>query len=148
MDVPVVKYDRNGFRPCFRQLIYIGTAGYLVKEAKIKQRVEFNNLKGVSVSNLSDNFLILHVQCEDIKQKGGLVLQCDYLFEALTKLSAGQQAALYKVVQGSVKFDIQPGREGLLTSRVARRPMIYRAKNGHLMVVSMKLKDCGHSILK
>lgn len=97
-------------------------------------------LPGVSVSTLSDNFLILHVQCEDIKQKvgcpknlfidvhkcilfyyalyqlfsewnrtrkcafpllhflfaqGDLVLQCDYLFEALTKLSAGQQAALY-----------------------------------------------------
>jgi myosin-1 len=42
----VVKYDRNGFRPRFRQLIYTGSAAYLVEEAKIKQRVEFNNLKG------------------------------------------------------------------------------------------------------
>uniref|UniRef100_A0A674ESU7 Myosin IH n=1 Tax=Salmo trutta TaxID=8032 RepID=A0A674ESU7_SALTR len=139
--VPVVKYDRNGFRPRFRQLIYTGSAAYLVEEAKIKQRVEFNNLKGVSVSTLSDNFLILHVQCEDIKQKGDLVLQCDYLFEALTKLClVANKHNFIKVVQGSVKFDIQPGREGFVDFKSGQETMIYRAKNGHLMVVSMKLK--------
>uniref|UniRef100_A0A8B9KU86 Myosin IHb n=1 Tax=Astyanax mexicanus TaxID=7994 RepID=A0A8B9KU86_ASTMX len=84
--VPVIKYDRNGFRPRFRQLVLTQKAAYLVEEAKIKQRVEYSSLKGVSVSNLSDNFLIFHVTCEDIKQKGDLVLQCSYLFEALTKL--------------------------------------------------------------
>uniref|UniRef100_A0A4W5Q9U2 Myosin IH n=1 Tax=Hucho hucho TaxID=62062 RepID=A0A4W5Q9U2_9TELE len=139
--VPVVKYDRNGFRPRFRQLIYTGSAAYLVEEAKIKQRVEFNNLKGVSVSTLSDNFLILHVQCEDIKQKGDLVLQCDYLFEALTKLClVANKHNFIKVVQGSVKFDIQPGREGFVDFKSGQETMIYRAKNGHLMVVSMTLK--------
>uniref|UniRef100_A0A8C7D8N3 Myosin IH n=1 Tax=Oncorhynchus kisutch TaxID=8019 RepID=A0A8C7D8N3_ONCKI len=134
--VPVVKYDRNGFRPRFRQLIYTGSAAYLVEEAKIKQRVEFNNLKGVSVSTLSDNFLILHVQCEDIKQKGDLVLQCDYLFEALTKLClVANKHNFIKVVQGSVKFDIQPGREGFVDFKSGQETMIYRAKNGHLMVL-------------
>ncbi|KAK6315826.1 hypothetical protein J4Q44_G00133500 [Coregonus suidteri] len=140
--VPVVKYDRNGFRPRFRQLIYTGTAAYLVEEAKIKQRVEFNNLKGVSVSNLSDNFLILHVQCEDIKQKGDLVLQCDYLFEALTKLClVANKHNFIKVVQGSVKFDIQPGREGFVDFKSGQETMIYRAKNGHLMVESTRTKS-------
>uniref|UniRef100_A0A3B1ICT3 TH1 domain-containing protein n=1 Tax=Astyanax mexicanus TaxID=7994 RepID=A0A3B1ICT3_ASTMX len=67
--VPVIKYDRNGFRPRFRQLVLTQKAAYLVEEAKIKQRVEYSSLKGVSVSNLSDNFLIFHVTCEDIKQK-------------------------------------------------------------------------------
>lgn len=95
--VPVVKYDRNGFRPRLRQLIFTQEAAYLVEEAKIKQRIDYNSLKGkcvedvsagglvdmlptcyhtrlcfhtgVSVSNLSDNFLILHVTCDDIKQK-------------------------------------------------------------------------------
>uniref|UniRef100_A0A6Q2YKS6 Myosin IHb n=1 Tax=Esox lucius TaxID=8010 RepID=A0A6Q2YKS6_ESOLU len=134
--VPVVKYDRNGFRPRFRQLIYTGTAAYLVEEAKIKQRVQFNQLKGVSVSNLSDNFFILHIQSEDIKQKGDLVLQCDHIFEALTKLClVANKENCINVVQGSIKFDIQPGREGFVDFKSGQETMIYRAKNGHLMVV-------------
>uniref|UniRef100_A0A8C9YLY2 Unconventional myosin-Ih-like n=1 Tax=Sander lucioperca TaxID=283035 RepID=A0A8C9YLY2_SANLU len=135
--VPVVKYDRNGFRPRLRQLIFTQEAAYLVEDAKIKQRIDYISLKGVSVSNLSDNFLILHVTCDDIKQKGDLVLQCDYLFEALTKLSLiGNQQNSIKVVQGSVRFDIQPGREGFVDFKSGQESMVYRAKNGHLMVVT------------
>lgn len=44
--VPVIKYDRNGFRPRFRQLIFTQAAAYLVEEAKIKQRVNYSSLKG------------------------------------------------------------------------------------------------------
>lgn len=44
--VPVVKYDRNGFRPRLRQLIFTQEAAYLVEEAKIKQRIDYNSLKG------------------------------------------------------------------------------------------------------
>uniref|UniRef100_A0A3Q2XC78 Unconventional myosin-Ih-like n=1 Tax=Haplochromis burtoni TaxID=8153 RepID=A0A3Q2XC78_HAPBU len=95
-------------------------------------------LQGVSVSNLSDNFLILHVTCDDSKQKGDLVLQCDFLFEALTKLSVivNKQNCIH-VVQGSVRFDIQPGREGFVDFKSGQESMVYRAKNGHLMVVSL-----------
>uniref|UniRef100_A0A3B3YEK4 Myosin IHb n=1 Tax=Poecilia mexicana TaxID=48701 RepID=A0A3B3YEK4_9TELE len=140
--VPVVKYDRNGFRPRLRQLIFTQEAAYLVEETKIKQRIDFTSLKGVSVSNLSDNFLILHVTCDDIKQKGDLVLQCDFLYEALTKLSfiADKQSCV-KVVQGSVRFDIQPGREGFVDFKSGQETMVYRAKNGHLMVVSTGKKN-------
>uniref|UniRef100_A0A4W4GSI7 Myosin IHb n=1 Tax=Electrophorus electricus TaxID=8005 RepID=A0A4W4GSI7_ELEEL len=136
--VPVIKYDRNGFRPRYRVLIFTQKAAYLVEEAKIKQRVEYTSLKGVSVSNLSDDFLILHVTCEDIKQKGDLVLQCNYLFEALTQLCVVMKNRnLVKVVQGSVRFDIQPGREGVVDFKSSSEFMVYRAKNGHLMVVSV-----------
>ncbi|KAJ4926485.1 hypothetical protein JOQ06_008658 [Pogonophryne albipinna] len=140
--VPVVKYDRNGFRPRFRQLILTKEAAYLVEETKVKQRMDYISLKGVSVSNLSDNFLILHVTCDDMKQKGDLVLQSDYLFEALTKLSliANKQNSI-KVVQGSVRFDIQPGREGFVDFKSGQESMVYRAKNGHLMVESTKTKS-------
>ncbi|XP_004074969.2 unconventional myosin-Ih isoform X1 [Oryzias latipes] len=139
--VPVVKYDRNGFRPRLRLLIFTQEAAYLVEEAKIKQRIDYSSLKGVSVSNLSDNFLILHVTCDDSKQKGDLVLQCDHLFEALTKLSviADKQNCI-KVVQGSVRFDIQPGREGFIDFKSGQEFMVYRAKNGHLMVESTRTK--------
>lgn len=44
--VPVVKYDRNGFRPRLRQLIFTLEAAYLVEEAKIKQRIDYSSLKG------------------------------------------------------------------------------------------------------
>uniref|UniRef100_A0A665TZH4 Myosin IHb n=1 Tax=Echeneis naucrates TaxID=173247 RepID=A0A665TZH4_ECHNA len=110
--VPVVKYDRNGFRPRLRQLIFTQEAAYLLEEAKIKQRIDYSSLKGVSVSNLSDNFLILHVTCDDIKQKGDLVLQSSIC----------------------VRFDIQPGREGFVDFKSGQESMVYRAKNGHLMV--------------
>ncbi|XP_057674432.1 unconventional myosin-Ih isoform X1 [Corythoichthys intestinalis] len=140
--VPVVKYDRNGFRPRPRQLVFTREAAYLVEEAKIKQRIHYGSLKGVSVSNLSDNFLILHVTCDDIKQKGDLVLQCDFLFEALTKLTTIiDKSEVIRVVQGSVRFDIQPGREGVVDFRSGQESVVYRAKNGHLTVESTSTKS-------
>ncbi|XP_029024032.1 unconventional myosin-Ih isoform X2 [Betta splendens] len=140
--VPVVKYDRNGFRPRLRQLVFTAAAAYLVEEAKVKQRLDYSSLKGVSVSNLSDNFLILHVACHDAKKKGDLVLQCDYLFEALTKMTviANKQNCI-NVVQGSVRFDIQPGREGFVDFKTGQESAVYRAKNGHLMVESTRTKS-------
>uniref|UniRef100_A0A8D3BTC2 Myosin IHb n=1 Tax=Scophthalmus maximus TaxID=52904 RepID=A0A8D3BTC2_SCOMX len=141
--VPVVKYDRNGFRPRLRQLIFSLEAAYLVEEAKIKQRIDYSFLKGVSVSNLSDNFLILHVTCDDTKKKGDLVLQCDYLFEALTKLCViANKQNCFKVVQGSIRFDIQPGREGFVDFKSGQESIVYRAKNGHLTVVRAEFRQC------
>uniref|UniRef100_A0A672T1V4 Myosin IH n=1 Tax=Sinocyclocheilus grahami TaxID=75366 RepID=A0A672T1V4_SINGR len=128
--VPVVKYDRNGFKPRPRQLILTQAAVYLVEEAKIKQRVDYVSLKGgVHISTLRDyNFLL---------SEGDMVLQCDHLFEALTKLAmiANKQNNI-KVVQGSIKFEIQTGKEGGVDFSTGQEPMIYKGKNGHLMVVS------------
>uniref|UniRef100_A0A3B4FN20 Unconventional myosin-Ih-like n=1 Tax=Pundamilia nyererei TaxID=303518 RepID=A0A3B4FN20_9CICH len=74
----------------------------------------------------------------DMTTVGDLVLQCDFLFEALTKLSVivNKQNCIH-VVQGSVRFDIQPGREGFVDFKSGQESMVYRAKNGHLMVVSL-----------
>jgi hypothetical protein len=36
-----------------------------------------------------------------------------------------------------VRFDIQPGREGFIDFKSGQESMIYRSKNGHLMVVRM-----------
>lgn len=35
----------------------------------------------------------------------------------------------------SVRFDIQPGREGVVDFRSGQESVVYRAKNGHLTVV-------------
>uniref|UniRef100_A0A3P9QHQ9 Myosin IH n=1 Tax=Poecilia reticulata TaxID=8081 RepID=A0A3P9QHQ9_POERE len=135
--VPVIKYDRNGFKPRPRQLILTKTAAHLVEEAKIKQRVSYNSLKGISVSNLSDGIIVIHITCENPKQKGDLIIQCDHLYEFLTKLSiiANKQDAI-NVVQGSIKIEIQSGKESAVDFTAGQEAMVYKAKNGHLMVVS------------
>ncbi|KAJ8263650.1 hypothetical protein COCON_G00161070 [Conger conger] len=138
---PVVKYDRNGFKSRQRQLILTQAAAYVAEEAKIKQRVPYAALTGVSVSNLTDSIMILHVKCDDAKQKRDLVLECEHLFEALTKLSVvGNKPNLVTVGQGSIKFDIQPGKEGFVDFSSGQEPMVYKAKNGHLMVVSQRAR--------
>ncbi|KAJ7309855.1 hypothetical protein JRQ81_007929 [Phrynocephalus forsythii] len=43
---PVVKYDRNGFKPRERLLVLTRVAIYVVEMAKIKQKVDFATLKG------------------------------------------------------------------------------------------------------
>uniref|UniRef100_A0A672T1R9 Myosin IH n=2 Tax=Cyprinidae TaxID=7953 RepID=A0A672T1R9_SINGR len=133
--VPVVKYDRNGFKPRPRQLILTQAAVYLVEEAKIKQRVDYVSLKGGSqgVDMCSHSFLL---------SEGDMVLQCDHLFEALTKLAmiANKQNNI-KVVQGSIKFEIQTGKEGGVDFSTGQEPMIYKGKNGHLMVVALRIKS-------
>uniref|UniRef100_A0A8C9T1K2 Myosin IHb n=1 Tax=Scleropages formosus TaxID=113540 RepID=A0A8C9T1K2_SCLFO len=131
--VLVVKYDRNGFRPRQRQLVLTQAAAYLVEEAKIKQRVEYGSLKGW----LSLTVELCVLSCSVCPQ-GDLVLQCDHLFELVTKLSMlANKASAIKVVQGSIRFDIHPGKEGFVDFRSGQETMVYRAKNGHLMVVSV-----------
>ncbi|XP_037536368.1 unconventional myosin-Ih [Nematolebias whitei] len=139
--VPVIKYDRNGFKPRPRQFILTQTAAYVVEEAKIKQRVLYMSLKGISVSNLSDGIIVFHITREDPKQKGDLIIQCDHLFECLTQLSiiANKQSAI-KVVQGSIKVEIQPGKETAVDFSTGQEPMVYKAKNGHLMVVATRTR--------
>ncbi|KAK0148518.1 Unconventional myosin-Ih [Merluccius polli] len=136
--VPVIKYDRKGFKPRPRQLILTQATAYLVEEAKIKQRVSYTSLKGISVSNLTDDIIVLHITCEDPKQKGDLVFQCDHLFEFLTKLSmvANKQNA-FQVVKGSIKIEIQSGKQSAVDFATGQEPMVYKEKNGHLMVVSV-----------
>ncbi|XP_061842396.1 unconventional myosin-Ih [Nerophis lumbriciformis] len=139
--VPVVKYHRNGFKPRPRQLILTKSAAYMIEEARVKQRVSFTNLKGISVSNLTDSIVVLHVTCEDPKQKRDLVLQCNHLIELVTKLSiiANKQSAV-KVVQGSVKIEIQAEKENTVDFSTGQEPMVFKAKNGHLMVVATRAR--------
>ncbi|XP_053336802.1 unconventional myosin-Ih [Clarias gariepinus] len=139
--VPVVKYDRNGFKPRPRQLILTQVALHVIEEAKIKQRVEFASLRGVSVSNLGDTFMILHVVSDGPKQKGDLILQCDHLYEALTKLSvlAKKQDAV-NVLQASIKFEISGGKENFVDFKTGQEAAVYK-KNGHLTVVTPRVRS-------
>lgn len=44
--VPVIKYDRRGFKPRPRQLLLTNTFAVLVDRTKIKQRLDYSALRG------------------------------------------------------------------------------------------------------
>ncbi|KAM9118579.1 unconventional myosin-Ih [Pangshura tecta] len=138
---PVIKYDRNGFKARERQLVLTQSAAYVVEMAKIKQKMDYVTLKGVSTSNLDDGLLVIHVP-EDNKQKGDVILQCEHIFETVTKLCmlANKQNAV-QVVQGSLQFHISSGKAGMIAFTTGQEPQIYKAKNGHLTVVSTRTKS-------
>ncbi|KAG2470339.1 MYO1H protein, partial [Polypterus senegalus] len=74
--------------------------------------------------------------------KGDLILQCDYVFETVIKLcTLANKQGVVKVVQGSVKFTINSGKEGIIDFSTGQDCAIYKANNGHLMVVSPRLKS-------
>ncbi|XP_029704465.1 unconventional myosin-Ic-like isoform X2 [Takifugu rubripes] len=102
--VPVTKYDRRGFKPRPRQLLLTNTFAVLVDRTKIKQRLDYSALRGISVSSLSDGVFVLHMPNEDSKQKGDVVLQCNYVIEVVTKL--GLMACKVNYV------NVSPGRLG------------------------------------
>ena len=44
--VPVVKYDRKGYKARSRQLLLTPSAVVIVEDAKVKQRIDYTNLTG------------------------------------------------------------------------------------------------------
>uniref|UniRef100_A0A8D2B2W7 Myosin IH n=1 Tax=Sciurus vulgaris TaxID=55149 RepID=A0A8D2B2W7_SCIVU len=139
--VPVIKYDRKGFKARQRQLVLTREAAYVVDVAKVKQKIEYSELKGVSTSSLSDGLLVIHVSPEDHKRKGDAVLQCEHIFEAVTKLVMLVKKDVVSVVQGSLQFSIGPGREGTIVFHTGPEEQIYKDKNGQLRVVSVRRKS-------
>uniref|UniRef100_A0A2K6SVI0 Unconventional myosin-Ic n=1 Tax=Saimiri boliviensis boliviensis TaxID=39432 RepID=A0A2K6SVI0_SAIBB len=135
--VPVVKYDRKGYKPRARQLLLTPNAVVIVEDAKVKQRIDYANLTGISVSSLSDNLFVLHVHREDNKQKGDVVLQSDHVIETLTKTAlSADRVNNININQGSITFAGGPGRDGTIDFTPGSELAITKAKNGHLAVVS------------
>ncbi|KFP87564.1 Unconventional myosin-Ih, partial [Acanthisitta chloris] len=132
---PVIKYDRNGFKARERLLVLTQAAAYVVEMAKIKQKVEYATLKGISTSNLSDGIIVIHVP-DDNKQKGDVILQCEHVFETVTKLCMlSNKESLVKIVKGSLRFRIGSGKEGTVVFAVGQEPQVFRDRNGQLTVV-------------
>ncbi|XP_037389526.1 unconventional myosin-Ic isoform X2 [Pygocentrus nattereri] len=135
--VVVTKYDRHGFRARPRQLLLMGSGVILVQESKIKQRIDYSSLLGISVSSLSDGFFILHVPPADSKQKGDLVLQCDHVIEAVTKLAVmADKIHSVNISQDSIKFAIARGKEGVIDFTYGAELRVVKTKNGHLAVTA------------
>uniref|UniRef100_A0A452GUT7 Uncharacterized protein n=1 Tax=Gopherus agassizii TaxID=38772 RepID=A0A452GUT7_9SAUR len=120
----VVKYNRNGFKARERQLVLTQSAAYVVEMAKIKQKIDYATLKGVSTSNLNDGLLVIHVP-EGNKQK---LLQGKHVTSNIHLCTC------------SLQFHISSGKAGMIAFTTGQAPQIYKAKNGHLTVVRPDLR--------
>ncbi|XP_076833382.1 LOW QUALITY PROTEIN: myosin Ic, paralog b [Brachyhypopomus gauderio] len=140
--VAVTKYDRKGYKARARQMLLTGSSVIIVEEAKLKQRIDYCALKGISVSSLSDGLFVLHVTCEDNKQKGDVVLQSDHVIETLTKLAiCADKINTININQGSIKFTVGQGKEGIIDFTSGSELLIAKAKNGHLSVTAPRLNS-------
>ncbi|RXM93933.1 Unconventional myosin-Ic [Acipenser ruthenus] len=139
--VAVTKYDRKGYKARQRQLLLTQNSAFIVEEAKLKQRIDYSIMKGISVSSLSDGLFVLHVPCEDNKQKGDVILQSDHVIETLTKVAmSADKVNNLNITQGSIKFTVGQGKEGIIDFTSGSELLITKAKNGHLSVASDQLR--------
>uniref|UniRef100_A0A8C3MGF5 Uncharacterized protein n=1 Tax=Geospiza parvula TaxID=87175 RepID=A0A8C3MGF5_GEOPR len=89
----------------------------------------------ISTSNLSDGIVVIHVP-ED--NKGDVILQCEHVFETVTKLCIlANKQSVVKVVKGSLNFMGKPFRPGL-------EPQVFKDKTGQLTVVRTQLSPGRH----
>ncbi|CAL8281436.1 unnamed protein product [Arctogadus glacialis] len=138
--VSVIKYDRRGFKPRPRQLLLTGSAIVLVEKTKIKQRIDYDALRGISVSRLSDGILVLHVLCEDNKQKADLVLLCDHVIEVVTKVAMmANKVDQVNVSQGSIRFSAARSKEGVVDFTRGPELKVAKGKHGHLLVTARQV---------
>uniref|UniRef100_A0A8C8FYB9 Myosin Ic, paralog b n=1 Tax=Oncorhynchus tshawytscha TaxID=74940 RepID=A0A8C8FYB9_ONCTS len=142
LQVPVTKYDRKGYKARPRQLLLTSNCAVIVEEAKLKQRIDYAALKGISVSSLSDGVFVLHVPTEDKKQKGDVVLQSDHIIETLTKVAiCADKANSININQGSITFTMGQGKEGIIDFTSGSELLVAKAKNGHLSVTAPRLNS-------
>uniref|UniRef100_A0A667ZNC0 Unconventional myosin-Ic n=2 Tax=Myripristis murdjan TaxID=586833 RepID=A0A667ZNC0_9TELE len=140
--VPVTKYDRKGYKARPRQLLLTANCAIIVEEAKLKQRIDYKALKGVSVSSLSDGLFVLHVPSDDNKQKGDVVLQSDHVIETLTKVAiCADKINNININQGSITFTVGQGKEGIIDFTPGSELLVAKAKNGHLSVTAPRLNS-------
>uniref|UniRef100_A0A8C7UHK4 Myosin Ic, paralog a n=1 Tax=Oncorhynchus mykiss TaxID=8022 RepID=A0A8C7UHK4_ONCMY len=137
--VAVTKYDRRGYKARPRQLLLTSSFAVLVAEAKLKQRIDYAALRSISVSSLTDGFMVLHVPSEDNKQKSDVVLQCDHVIEVVTKLATmADKKNKVNISQDSIKFAVARGKEGVIDFTSGPELKVAKGKKGHLLVVSQE----------
>lgn len=83
----MTKFDRDGYERRERFLVLTNAAVYLLdaKDCKIKHRLTFGDLAGITVTSGKDNLLLVRLAEASIKtNKGDLILECIFLIETLT----------------------------------------------------------------
>uniref|UniRef100_A0A8C7Y0P7 Myosin Ic, paralog b n=1 Tax=Oryzias sinensis TaxID=183150 RepID=A0A8C7Y0P7_9TELE len=140
--VTVTKYDRKGYKARTRQLLLTANSAIIVEEGKLKQRIDYGALKGISVSSLSDGLFVLHVPSDDNKQKGDVILQSEHVIETLTKIAiCADKINNINISQGSIQFTVGQGKEGVIDFTAGSELLVTKAKNGHLSVTAPRLNS-------
>ncbi|MED6259184.1 Unconventional myosin-Ic, partial [Ataeniobius toweri] len=138
--VSVIKYDRRGFKPRPRQLLLTNTFAVLVDRTKIKQRMDYAALRGISVSSHCDGMVVLHMPCEDNKQKGDAVLHCSHVIELVTKLAMMASKTNYvNISLGSIRFAVSRTKEGIIDFIRGSELKVAKGKRGHLLVTTPQI---------
>uniref|UniRef100_A0AAQ5YZH6 Myosin motor domain-containing protein n=1 Tax=Amphiprion ocellaris TaxID=80972 RepID=A0AAQ5YZH6_AMPOC len=122
--VPVTKYDRKGYKPRPRQLLLTGSSAIIAEEGKLKQRIDY----GFSLC--------------DVSFQGDVVLQSDHVIETLTKIAiCAEKINNININQGSIKFTVGQGKEGIIDFTPGSELLVAKAKNGHLSVTAPRLNS-------
>ncbi|KAM4726372.1 unconventional myosin-Ic-like isoform 2-T2 [Anableps anableps] len=138
--VSVIKYDRRGFKPRPRQLLLTNTFAVLVDRTKIKQKMDYAALRGISVSSLCDGMVVLHMPCEDNKQKVDVVLHCTHVIEMVTKLAMMASKTNYvNISPGSIRFAVSRTKEGIIDFIRGSELKVAKGKRGHLLVTAPQI---------
>lgn len=136
----VVKYDRNGYKPRERILLVADNGLYTVDAAtkKVKDFVSFLHLTGISVTSFGDNMLVLHVEVNDTKQKGDILLCCGNIYEAITHitLQTKKDELVHVISSGSIKHLRAGGKDGFIDFSRGDEDRVAKSKDGRLCVVS------------
>jgi myosin-1 len=138
----VTKYDRHGYKPRERILTVSNAAVYLhdAKDMKLKHKILFNDLRGVTITNMGDGLLVLRTSPDNKQLKGDLIVNCPHVIEAVTKIidSASQNKSLLTIVPpGEVQHSLNGGKHGVIEVRKSETDVSnFAKKNGHLIVMS------------
>jgi myosin-1 len=121
-------------------MVVTNSAIYVVeeKDGKLKDRITFQQLQGLSVTSLTDGLLVLRTPSEIKKEKGDLILNCDYVIEAVVNIiSTCNNKSLLKIeTGGSIPHNIASGKQGMIEASSGTSPIISKGKNGHLVVIA------------
>lgn len=140
--IKVTKFDRHGYESRDRYLVLTNAAVYLldVKDCKIKHRLTFADIAGITVTNGNDNLLLIRLAEASIKtNKGDLILDCDFLVETLTWIidTCGNKNILSFEAANSLSHNIKDKKSpGIIKITQGPSVGIAKDKKSGLLVVA------------
>ncbi|XP_015914196.2 unconventional myosin-Ic isoform X3 [Parasteatoda tepidariorum] len=141
--LPVVKYDRHGYKTRTRILVVTKDLIYLFddRNLKMKQQNALSSLNAISVSSFNDGFCVLKLPCSNKKEKGDLILDChEHLIEMVIKLiTASGNKKLLTVLdkeKNDLTHEMFGGKKGVITFSEGSTNLTSKGKDGSLKVVS------------
>ncbi|XP_064613416.1 unconventional myosin-Ic-like [Liolophura sinensis] len=139
----VTKFDRHGYKPRNRVMIVTDKTIYVLndKDFKTKDKIPYALVKGIVLSSLTDGIFVIIVSTAENGSKGDLILQSDYVVEAVTKIAmAGNISSMIKISNnGNINHDMMSGKQGIIEFSKGNMYSVKKGKNGQLCVIAPPL---------